>query len=192
MPKKYPRCCHLVLLIVFTILETGCTEQPSSRVIDTRILATKDRDKLDAILKGLGNTASLTLYEGLPHQDWDYDQYASELATKETVEFQEYPFYKAPLVAAASDVERLRELSLQADSYASNVALKMCGSYHPDYCLVWKDGAKTGEILICFGCGEALFFSANKRLLVDMRVDVERELKAVLQQYRGQRPSPEH
>ncbi len=67
---------------------------------------------------------------------------------------QGFPFYEQPLSIAATDVEELRRLSAAADSFAPYGGPKDCGGYHPDYCLSWKDGANTYELLICFNCQE--------------------------------------
>lgn len=141
--------------------------------------------------EGLRQGSSLTLYEGLPHQSWEGELLQKELATKKTVTIHGFPFYERPLSIAAADVEELRRLCFAADSFSPYGGPKACGAYHPDYCLSWKDGATTCELLICFGCHEMKFFSLKQEELADIRKDAYNRFAAILQKYRDQRPKKE-
>jgi hypothetical protein len=149
------------------------------------------RSHFPLVTKGVSQSSSLTLYEGLPHQGWEADLLKKELATKRTVTIRGFPFYERPLSVAAADVEELRRLCAAADSFSTYAGPKACGGYHPDYCLSWKDGATTYELLICFGCHEMKFFDPKHEELVDIRKDAFERFEAILKKYRDQRPKTE-
>jgi len=132
--------------------------------------------------------APLTLYEGLPHQSWEPELLKNELAAKKTITIHGFPFYEHPLSVAAADADELRRLSTAADSFSSYGGPKACGSYHPDYCLSWKDGSTVYELLICFGCHEMKFYSPSQDVLADVQKDAFYRFEAILKKYRDQRP----
>jgi hypothetical protein len=146
------------------------------------------RSRFTPVTKGMSQTSSLTLYEGLPHQAWEGELLKQELAAKRTVTIHEFPFYQRPLPVASADVEELRGLSAAVDSFSSYAGPKLCGGFHPDYCLSWKDGATTYELLICFGCHEMKFYGPKHEALADIRKDAFERFEAILKKYRDQRP----
>jgi hypothetical protein len=85
-----------------------------------------------AALATAARALSLTLYEGLPHQAFDTEQYQNELATEKTVVLHVYPFYGRALAVSESDREELRRLSASAEAYCSLSDGKPRGGYRPD------------------------------------------------------------
>jgi len=161
---------------------TGC-DRPSFNA--------KDRSEFAPISKGIGRASSLTLYEGLPHQSWEADELKNELATKKTVSLHGFPFYERPLTIAAADVEKLRRLSRAAGSFSSYGGPKPCGGYHPDYCLAWKDGEASYELLICFNCHEMKLYGPKQEILADIRSQAFTQFESTLKKYRDQCPKRE-
>jgi hypothetical protein len=147
-----------------------------------------NRSGVNPITTGMSQASSLTLYEGLPHHSWEGELLKKELATKKTVTIHGFPFYERPLHVAAADVDELRRLSISADSFSPYGGPKACGGYHPDYCLSWKDGGTTYELLICFGCHEMKFFSPKQEWLADIGKEAFEQFESVLEKYREQRP----
>jgi cytochrome c553 len=158
---------------------------------DRRRLSAKERAEFAPISKGINHASSLTLYEGLPHQTWEPEVLAKELATKKTIVRHEFPFYERPLPVAAGDVEALRRLSAAGESFAPYLGPKNCGGYHPDYCLAWKDAETTYELLICFGCHEMKLYGPKQEMLVDIKKEPFTQFEKTLQKYQAQRPKRE-
>jgi len=173
------RLLLLLFLACVLVLNPGC---------DRRGLNAKDRSEFSPISKGISRASSLLLYEGLPHQFWEADQFKKELAAKKTLLFHEFPFYERPLSVTPVDVETLRRLSAAANSFSSCRGAKACGGYHPDYCLIWKDGATTYELFICFGCHEMELYGPQQDFLADIRPDAFTQFETTLKKYRDQRP----
>ena len=148
----------------------------------------KDRSQFAPISKGINRASSFKLYEGLPHQGWERDEFQRELEKKKTVTLHGFPFYERPLPVAAADVETLRRLSSASGSFHSYAGAKNCGGYHPDYCLSWKDGEASYELLICFGCHEMKLYGPRQELLADIQRDVAIQFETTLKKYRDQRP----
>jgi hypothetical protein len=142
----------------------------------------------EKIAAGVRNASALVLYEGLPRPTWEAEKFKKELAKKKTVRIHDFHFYKEPLPVPVSGIEPLRQLSADPDTYWANIGLKLCGSYHPDYCLSWKDGKAIYDFLICFGCHEMRVYDPKLALFADIRTDVFTQFKATLQTYRRERP----
>ena len=147
-------------------------------------LADEELYEFKPISEGVRRAKWLTLFEGLPHPMWESDQLDEELGSKETIVIHDFPFYERPLSIAADDVEPLRSLCAAADSYASYTGEKLCGGYHPDYCLRWEDETDTYDLMICFGCGEMKLYGPENYLIVDLKADFQ----TLLEKYRDQRP----
>ena len=154
-------------------------------------LTAEDLSQFTPISEGIRRASSLTLYEGLPHQMWEADQFKKELATKKTIRIHDFPFYERPLVLAADEIEPLRRLSAAGSSYTTYGGPKLCGGYHPDYCLTWKDGEATYQLLICFGCHEMKLYGPKSELIVDIGDDAFKAFAAALKKHRDQRPKRE-
>lgn len=145
----------------------------------------EDIQEFNPIAEGILKS-SLTLYEGLPHQMWEADELKKELAAKTTIQINGFPFYAHPIEMAANDVEVLRSLSASPDSYWSYAGPYMCGGFHPDYCLTWKNQGARYHLQICFGCKEMALSGPKNKLTADIR-DLE-TFKTILEKYRNQRP----
>jgi hypothetical protein len=177
-----------ILALPLLIDASGCNSE-SRHPIDPRLgLTADDLSGFRPISDGVARASSLRLYEGLPHQMWEKDQYDHELATKKSVQLHDYPFYERTLAVSQSDREELRRSTASAETYFTFSGEKPCGGYHPDYCLEWIDGENSYELLICLGCEEMKLFGPTQQLRVDIRRDAAKRLKTILSQYRDQRP----
>ena len=152
-------------------------------------LSARELIQFTPISEGVSRASALLLYEGLPHPSWEAEQFKTELATKKTVRFHDYPFYERPLPVAADEIGPLRRLSAAASSYWSYGGPKLCGGYHPDYCLAWKGSDATYDLLICFGCHEMKLYGPRRMLLVDIRNDTSRQFETMLKKYHNERPT---
>jgi hypothetical protein len=118
---------------------SACAVLPrASGAADFPELSANELVEFTPISQGVSRASTLILYEGLPHPLREAEQFKRELATKKTVRFHDYPFYEGPLHVAANDIGTLRRLSANPDSYWSYGGPKLCGGYHPDYCLAWR------------------------------------------------------
>lgn len=173
---------------LLTVFATCAVLLTAGYAVDRPGLTAKDLLQFTPISEGIRRASSVTLYEGLPHQTWEADELKKELATKKTVSFHAFPFYERPLVLAADEVEPLRRLAADASSYTTYGGPKLCGGYHPDYCLTWKDGSAAYQLLICFGCHEMKLYGPNSELIVDIGEEAFRAFEAALKKHRDQRP----
>lgn len=145
-------------------------------------LSTKERSQFVPIANGIHPASSLTLYQGLPR--WSTDGDEINIAKSEILRIHGYDFYKQPLTVTEEEIEPLRHLSSDDRTFGLHTK-KFCGAFHPDYCLVWKDGRVTYHLLICFSCDEAKFFGPRSYVILDIyKVNV---LKSILLLPRGQR-----
>ena len=158
---------------------------------DTSNITAKERSQFVPVAKGIERASSLTLYQGLPggitvkeKHPIEPDIVETERDTTETLRIHGYDFYKQPLTVTEEEIEPLRHLSSDDRTFGLHTK-KFCGAFHPDYCLVWKDGRVTYHLLICFSCDEAKFFGPRSYVILDIyKVNV---LKSILLLPRGQR-----
>ncbi len=165
---------------------TGCKEERAVTIQDPGPLESSFA-LYDSFAKTVGECNTLVVYEGLPHQTSESELLKKELATKETVEFVGFPFYRAPLTISGDDAVALKEL-YTSGRFTAYQGPKACGGFHPDYCAVWTDGYETVTVLVCFGCGEIKSVRGSDEFLCEMD-DVRPDLEALLTKYRVNRPA---
>jgi hypothetical protein len=143
-----------------------------------------------SFLAGVRGATGTTLYEGLPHQRWEKDALKEELASKETVTLNGYPFYIETLALSESDDRSLREIACADDTFEVPRGAKGCGGFHPDYCVEWRgsDGS-TYRMLVCFGCDEAALCDSTKEVHLDLREAANSRIADILKPYRKNRPA---
>ena len=120
----------------------------------------KKPDPIDASYNYRATVAaakSLVVFEGLPHQRGEKELFATEAKRADIKKVLDYPFY-TPSVSATNE-EELRKLLSSSAAIAEFGGAKACGGYHPDYCISRKTTEATYYALICFGCGEIVFYN---------------------------------
>jgi len=187
---------NLLLLINCLVLTQATVFGSEARLTENHL------SKFAPIAEGIKRATELRLYEGLPHQTFEKEALETELRSKKTVQIQKFPFYEQTLDILFEDIELLKQLCVDGANYKSNFGTtkhpdgsesvwktsKFCGGFHPDYCLAWKDGDVTYDLLICFGCQEMTFFGPKTALNADIREHAYQKFETILKKYRGQRP----
>lgn len=133
----------------------------------------------------------MVLYEGLPHQSWEYRSYTNELSSKAIIKLGGFPFYAEPLLLREDDARELRSFYCERSSFKPFSGVRDCGGYHPDYALEWSNGAKRFVVQICFGCQEMKTFANGKELYCDVTPKAFKQFESVLKHYRKNRPQTE-
>ncbi len=137
----------------------------------------------------LGRATELRLFEGLPHPTWEADLHSAEIKGKETVRIQGYRFYAYPIEPSQADKERLVALYSDGVHIVPFKFFKMCGGYHPDWCIAWKDGDEECCASFCFGCGESDTISGDRKMTCDL--ENSKAFKSVFDRHRRSRPLAE-
>lgn len=129
----------------------------------------------------------VVLYEGLPHQMFESQSLARELATKETVKSGGFPFYAPRIDPSAPDARRLRDLLSADSSFKPYSGPKLCGGFHPDWLVEAETGDGATRALLCFGCSEVEFLGARTGHF-DIDESAKAQFEATLSPYRKNRP----
>lgn len=134
----------------------------------------------------IAQAEQLNVYEGLPHQLHEAKLLRKELLRDDIIKFAGFPFYTPSVVAHSP--EKLISVLGDNSSIKIYAGLKRCGAYHPDYCVSWKHGLRTYYALICYGCGEIVFYDGKKPLMYDLQPKALTQLKELLAPYKLKRP----
>lgn len=182
--KNWTRLLRLAGVLLVGYLLAACAHTvPIGKVVPVR-----DGDEMR---KGLRAADELMVYEGLPHQTKEKELMESELAKSKTIRIHGYPFYLPP-VAAKKQAE-LKKILGDPRTYKKYTGPKTCGGFHPDYAVFWNEGEVPKHILICFGCGEALFSDGGKLMPFDIRHSQLYKLRDdILAVQHLKRPLPQH
>ena len=148
------------------------------------------RENIAPLVSGIGRASNLTAYEGLPHQYFEKRLLEKELKAKASITFHGFPFYKAPIDLQPDDASWLTAHCSAATFYGTYGGAKMCGGFHPDWCLQWNGEAGTYRLLICFGCHEARLYGPKREVWSDLNEDLLADLVEVMKPYRTNRPQP--
>jgi hypothetical protein len=154
----------------------------------------KELDSYHVIAAGVQRAKKVVLYEGLPHQCSEIEQLKAELKSKKTKEFHKFPFYQELLPLKEEDAKRLTALFCDSESFKPVREIwwlgvtKLCGKYHPDYCIEWQDGKDVYQVLVCFGCCEVRCYGRKADLYCDIQKEAYREFEKILKPYRKNRP----
>jgi hypothetical protein len=146
--------------------------------------------ELAPFLTGLRRAPQLILREGLPHQRFEPTQLKNELAGKQTIELNGFPFYAAQQEMSLGDAAQLRRvLSWPRDfSHPRPNSVKSCGGYHPDYLIEWSDDGENYQMQICLSCHEIKFYGPSGESHYDVSDRTVHLLRTILDRYRDQRP----
>jgi len=160
-----------------------------------RLTEKKDIQKsfamLSKVLKPVSESATLTLFEGLPHQAWEAPALETELASKDTIQRFGFPFYRKPVQVTEADTKKLLSIIQAPGAFKEFRGFKGCGGFHPDYSLTWTDGNETSEIHLCFGCDEIKAYHNDIEVYCEMGEKTQNEFIHLLKKYRVQRPGKE-
>lgn len=153
--------------------------------------AETDFDTNRSLFAPIAAADRLLLYEGLPHQRYEWDLLEDELRTKATVTLQGFPFYRQPLEVSDADRDALKAVLGDERSFRQWPGEKPCDGFHPDYLAEWRVDGASYQILICFGCGEVKAIGPGRSLRCDIERSKQQELGELLKKYRKNRPGRE-
>ncbi len=180
-PKPIRRMFHRVAVAILALvaLPACTTSVPIGKPVPV-----KAGEDLRASVAAAGR---IDVYEGLPHQTKEVELLQREVARQDVIRIHGYPFYTPAVPAMAQ--ESLRQLLADPRSYAVYSGPKTCGGFHPDYAVHWEAGGRPYHILICYGCGEALFSDGERLLPYDVRHGPLDRLRASLAGHARKRPA---
>lgn len=132
---------------------------------------------------------TLIVYEGLPHPMFESGAFREERAYKKVFEVGAQYFYVKPLAVSDDDRKALPELFQAIDVFAPFRGEKLCGGFHADYLLEWRQkDERLVQVLVCFSCHEALVIDASGSLRSDLTEKGYTGLRGLLEKYRQERP----
>lgn len=145
------------------------------------------------IINALEQSEQVTLYEGLPHPVWQASMFREQALRDDVIWFHNIPFYSSTLALKEKDRDAIfsflkASFPLRDELIETLVALKQCGGFHADFCLVLKTGGKEMGMMFCLGCHELIAFNEDAWLLVDIDEQPKLDaLKKVLLSYASKR-----
>jgi uncharacterized sulfatase len=144
--------------------------------------------QIGTVAKSLVSSKEIQLFEGLPHQYWEKELLDEELKSKRTVQVYDFPFYQEKRAMAEEDAAVVRRILSDVKSVEAWRGEKLCGGYHPDYLLEWREEEDVYRAQICLGCHELKFFAKDLEISCDIHEDACEKLASVLRKYQKNRP----
>jgi hypothetical protein len=175
-------------VLTASIVIAGCsgprdsTGHRSLRQTDTNF------DSHEVFVAAIKTASKIVLYEGLPHQAFDHDLLREELKSKETVTLDEFPFYAETFEWKPGDAEKVTSVFQSPKSFNPFLGEKLCGGFHPDYCIEWQVGSEVYRAQICFGCHEIKVYGPELLVHCDISKQGYEQLKEILGPYQKNRP----
>ena len=155
-------------------------------------------DPLAALLENIQDASSLTLFEGLPHPTREREELKRALSQKRTVKIHRFPFYEETWVIEPQNASALKALLTSPEAFPlpptlppGETASKKCGVFHPDYAIHWTRDQRDYDVLICFGCAEAISYGPDAEVRRDISDGALQTLKSFLAHYERKRPRRE-
>ena len=140
------------------------------------------------LVAGIRKSTSLVVYEGLPHQLWEHESLQNELKAKKTLKRHGFPFYEAPVKLNKEDAEKLAAICGDVKNFEPWSGEKLCGEYHPDWCVELQSGTDVYRVFICFGCSEARLYGPMKDVYCDLTKANRKKFAEILKPLHTQRP----
>lgn len=144
---------------------------------------------LSILRKQLKEARQVSILEGLPHQENEYEIFESERSAKSTTTRMSYPFYAEIVTATAEDADALTALMLDESNFVPFSGEKKCGGFHPDYAAEWTTPSGKYVVLFCFGCAEIKAEGPGVSIRCDFRPYTASGFRNLLDNYDKQRPS---
>ncbi|HEY4258688.1 MAG TPA: hypothetical protein VGM98_00955 [Schlesneria sp.] len=141
------------------------------------------------LIAGIRNSSSLVVYEGLPHQMWEQEALEKELKTKKTLKRHGFPFYETPIKVKKEVAAKLTATCGDLKNFERWSGDKLCGGYHPDWCVEFQEGTNVYHVLICFGCSEARFYGSKRAVYSDLTNVSKEKFEEMLKPLRKERPA---
>jgi hypothetical protein len=185
---------RLIFMLFFAVTLASVRERELERLRAIYIIGDTQENfdkNIKPLTEALAKAQGLVLYEGLPHQRWESDLLENELKEKKSIVLRHFPFYEATIHPKEEDTKKLSAICVNRQSFERYGGLSMCCVYHPDWCLEWRDGNTVCQVLICFGCGEAILYGPKNVLHTRLNPAQGKELGEILQTYRKNRPKSE-
>jgi hypothetical protein len=137
-------------------------------------------------------STSVTIYEGLPHQGWEQKRLFDELATKKTVKLHDFPFYDFAITPSEADAAKLIAICGQQKTFGVYAGAKLCGGFHPDWCVEFKKDSDVYQMLVCFGCQEVRLYGPRNKVFSDLDKGTMNTLREILTPLQKNRPKPKN
>lgn len=177
----------VVLITGFSLLYVRFKPDEQGRVIPWG--ESIDISVLPDFRMALDTPRELVILEGLPHQGWEQGLLESEQASKDTTKIHGFHFYSKAITPTDSDLKSLISAITNESSIVEWGGMKLCGGYHPDYVVQWRDSqGYLYQALICFGCHEIKLYGGGIQLYADLSSGAYDTLKKTLTLYGNQRP----
>jgi hypothetical protein len=135
--------------------------------------------QIKPIVAEIQAATSVTIYEGLPHQRHKRMLF-DELATKKTVTLHSFPFYDVAITPTEADAAKLIAICGQQKTFGIYRGAKLCGGFHPDWCVEFKKDSDVYQMLVCFGCREVRLYGPRNQVFSDLDKGTMKSLRELL------------
>lgn len=148
-------------------------------------------EQIGPLTDGIRDTKEIVLREGLPHYRFEGALLLKEMEEKKWVGLHGYPFYDGFIPVQAKVAKRLLDLCADPKTFGPYKGARLCGGFHPDWCVEFRAEKDVYRVHICFGCREARLYGPWNQVYADLDKNAKRELMEMLVPLRKNRPVEE-
>jgi hypothetical protein len=140
---------------------------------------------LGDLVSAIGRADSLAVLEGLPNR---WTLIPPDCDSTAIASIANYWFFKDRTIVDVRKRQAIAKAMTAKDAFEPWSGEKLCGGFHPDYCLQWHCGTEIHRALLCFGCHEVIYAGPKGSMRYDIGDNAYDELRDLLATYKTHHP----
>lgn len=168
------------------VLNKKQRQQLESALREEAIFKLKERLEIDSqylkgmgsILPVIGDATTVELYEGLKRTGMN--AFVMAEPDEDTFKVLSHTFYKPKLTLTALDTTTLQGICSDYRSFAGYRGGKFCGGFHPNVLIRFSGPDGQIDMLLCFGCSEALIKTDEKNVMLEIESPAYKKFRELI------------
>jgi hypothetical protein len=132
---------------------------------------------LGDLASAIARADSVTILQGLP-RTWTLSTPECDSTVITTI--AGYWFFRDPATIRGVERKEIEEIMTAKNSFEPWAGEKLCGGFHPDFCLQWHCAEAVHRALVCFGCHEVIYAGPQGSVRCDLGDKAYREFQGLL------------
>lgn len=146
---------------------------------------------MDAVRAGFHEADIVGVVAGAPSRDWEemglvpqQRSIENEESVDHFLDLSNYKFHRKPVEVTGEDIESLKRIFQDQNSFSAWEGPKLCGKFYPAYAVIFRVRGIWQHALICFKCHEIIIDTQRNMLTIDIQGSAYYQLNRILEKYR--------